>query len=78
MRREELHSISTAHKACSIVSCKTLNVNSNGPTKFQKKLGDVTVNGMVLYLGEVPDGSAESMIELIEAELEKLRKTAVK
>jgi len=74
--RRELHTISTAHKACSLISCKTLNANSDGTTKFQKKLGGVAVNGMVLCLGEVPDGSAESMIELIEAELEKIRKTA--
>ena len=76
MRKEELHTISTAHKACSMISCKTLNANSDGTTKFQKKLGGVAVNGMVLSLGEVPDGSAESMIKLIETELEKLRKTA--
>jgi len=76
MRREELHTISNIHKACSVINCKTLNANSDGTTKFQKKLGGVAVNGLVLCLGEVPDGSAESMIELIEAELEKLRTTA--
>jgi len=59
----------------SLISCKTLNANSDGTTKFQMKLRGVAVNGMVLCLGEVPDGSAESMVELIEAELEKMRKT---
>ena len=42
----------------------------------QKKLGGVAVNGMLLCLNEVPDGSAQSMIEQVSVELEKLRDIA--
>ena len=30
MRREELHTISNIHKACSVINCKTLNANNDG------------------------------------------------
>ena len=76
MRREEMNTICMAHKAYSISESKSLNLNSDGTTKFQKKLAAVSFNGIVLCLNEVPDGSADSMIEIVEAELEKLRNIA--
>ena len=76
MRREEMHTICMAHKAYSISESDSLNLNSDGTTKFQKKIAAVSFNGMVLCLNEVPDGSADSMVEMVEAELEKLRKIA--
>ena len=73
MRREELKTVSMAHKAYTVIESKSLDLNSDGTTKYQKKLGGVAVNGMVLSLNEVPDGSADSMIENISRELAKLR-----
>ena len=76
MWREELRTVSMAHKAYTLAETKSLSLNSDGTTKFQKKLGGVAVNGMVLCLSEVPDGSAQSMIEQVSLELEKLRDIA--
>ncbi len=76
MRKDELKTISMAHKASTIVSGATLDLNTDGTTKFQKKIGGVAVNGMVLSLNEVPDGSADSVIEDISRELDKLRDIA--
>ena len=76
MRREELRTVSMAHKAYTLAECESLSLHSDGTTKLQKKLGGVAVNGMVLCLNEVPDGSAQSMIEQVSLELEKLRDIA--
>ena len=76
MRREELNTLSTAHVAYTVVESTSLDLNSDGTTKFLKKIGGVAVNGMVMCLNEVPDGSADSMIEDIARELVKLRDIA--
>ena len=76
MRREEMNTICMAQKAYSISESKSLHLNSDRTTKFPKEIGAVSVNGMVLCLNEVPDGSADSMVELVETELEKLRNIA--
>ena len=76
MRKEELKTISMAHKASTIVQSETLHLNSDGTTKFQKKIGGVAINGMVFSLNEVPDGTADSTIEDIARELDKLRDIA--
>lgn len=80
MRKEELKTISNAHKAA--VLCKQasnkegIRMNSDGTTKAQRKLGGVAFNDMVVSVNELPDGSAQSVIADISRELEKLRKTA--
>ena len=76
MRREELRTISMAQKAQAIIESNSLHVNSDGTTKFLKKIGAVTVNEMVFCLSEVPDGTADSMVQQIEMELSKLREIA--
>ena len=73
MRRDELRTVSMAYKAYTLAESESFSLNSDGTTKFQKKLGGVAVNGMVLCLNEVPDGSAQSIIKQISLELEKLR-----
>lgn len=65
-----------AHKASAIVQSETLHLNSDGTTKFQKKIGGVAVNGMAFSLNEVPNGTADSAIEDIARELDKLRDIA--
>ena len=59
-----------AHKAYRLAESESLILNFDDTTKFQKKLGGVAINQMVLCLNEVSDGSAKSMIEQISLELE--------
>ena len=80
MRRDELKTISNAHKA--MVLCddirknKGFNINTDGTTKQQRKLGGTAINGMVISVNELSDGSASSTITDISQELEQLRCTA--
>ena len=79
MRREELKTISMAHKATVItehVKKGLLHMNTDGTTKAQRKLGGVAINGMVVSVNELPDGTADSVIKDVSQELEKLRETA--
>ena len=80
MRREELKTISTAHQATVIseqlASAKEVFINTDGTTKNQKKLNGIAFNGFVLSVNEVPDGKADSIINDIGNQLEKLRKAA--
>ena len=79
MRRHELATLSLAHKATSVLKqAETgfLHLNTDGTTKCQKKIEGVALNGMVLSVNEVPDGSGDSMIDNISRELEKLRDIA--
>ena len=80
MRRHELTTLSLAHKATSVLKQAEsgfLHFNTDGTTKWQKKIEGAAVNGMVLSVNEVPDGSADSMIDDISRELQKLRDTAL-
>lgn len=80
MRKAELKTISNAHKAtilCENASeNRTFLMNTDGTTKFQKKLGGVAINNMVISVNELPDGTAESAIDDVSRELQKLRKVA--
>ena len=83
MRRYELTTVSLAHKATSVLEQATyvrksapLHLNTDSTTKFQKKLEGAAINGMVLSVNEVPDGSADSMIDDVSRELQKLRDMA--
>ncbi len=51
-------------------------LNSDGTTKYQHKINGLAVNGLVLSINEVSDGSAETILEDIGKELVKLRETA--
>jgi len=76
MRRHELTTVSLAHKATSVLEqakSAPLHLNTDSTTKFQKKLEGAAINGMVLSVSEVPDGSADSMIDDVSRELQKLR-----
>ena len=79
MRREELKTISMAHKASTLdnlVEDGMFHINTDGTTKFQRKLGATAINGTVIGVNEMPDGTAESIITDISKELQKLRETA--
>ena len=80
MRCEELATVGMAHKAhilCEqIQSGKQFHLNSDGTTKNQHKINGVAINGLVVSLNEVSDGSAETIVDDIEKELVKLRQAA--
>ena len=76
MRREELTSVNLAHNAATLLQSDSLNLNCDGTTLSQKKLQGAAINGMVLSVNEIPDGSADSMIADISRELQKLRDIA--
>ena len=80
MRKDELTTVSTAHKVSvlfeQINAGQSLHVNSDGTTKQQRKINSAAINGIVISVNEVPDGTAESIINDIDMELEKLRNAA--
>ena len=80
MRKDELKTVSNAHKATVLCEHASGNkgfwMNTDGTTKAQKKLGAVGINGMVVSVNELPDGTAKSVISDVSRELEKLRETA--
>lgn len=78
MRREELTTINLAHNVESLLKSDSLNLNCDGTTLSQRKLQGAAINGIVLSVNEIPDGSADSMIADISYELQKLRNIANK
>ena len=54
-----------------------LHINTDGTTKNQKKLGAVALNGVVVSVNELADGTAASTIEDVSKELKKLREIAL-
>ena len=79
MRREELTTLNLAHKATCLLEqtqSGSMNLNSDGTTKSQKKIQGAALNDIIISVNEVPDGSADSMISDISQELKKLREIA--
>ena len=76
MRREELATLSMAHKASVLTKQAKLHLNTDGTTLHQKKLGSLAINGMVISVNDLPDGSADTIIEDVSKELTKLREMA--
>ena len=76
MRKDELKTVSNAHKATVLCECGSFKINTDGTTKAQRKIGAVAINDMVVSVNELPDGTAKSAIADVSRELEKLRKTA--
>jgi len=79
MRREELATLSVAHKASAIskqARAEKLHLNTDGTTLQQKKLGGLAINGLVISVNKLPDGMADTVIEDVSKELTKLREMA--
>ena len=76
MRREELKTVNDIHKASVLAASHMMHLNSDGTTLGQQKLGAVTINGLVISVNELANGSAEQIAKDISAELEHLRTTA--
>ncbi len=65
-----------AHNATKLAESNCFHLNCDGTTLYHKKLQDAAVNGTVISVNEVPDGSSDSMIADISRELQKLRDVA--
>ncbi len=76
MRREELATVSMAHKATAISKAEKFHLNTDGTTLQQKKLGGLAINGVVISVNELPDGTADTVIKDVSKELTKLREMA--
>ena len=76
MRQHELKTVSMVHKARVISQASSVHLNSDGTTKFQRKIGGIAFNGLVISVNELPDGSAESIIADMSREIEKMRDIA--
>ena len=57
MQREELPTVSRAHKAHKLGGSILLDLVSDGTTKKVQKKGASLVNGMVIGVHDLPDGS---------------------
>ena len=69
----ELKTVSMVHMARIISQASSV---SDGTTKFQRKIGGIAFNGLVISVNELPDGSAESIIADMSREIEKMRDIA--
>ena len=65
MRREELATLNSVHKAVNLTEKgeKMMHINSDGTTLQQRKVGATAVNGLVLSVNKLPNGSAEAIAE---------------
>ena len=72
--------ISEAHKASVICeqlqAGKTLHLNTDGTTLVQKKINSIAINNTVISIDEVHDGTAETVINDVSKQLQKLREMA--
>ena len=75
MRKDELKTVSQAHKA-HVLSKGDIYLNTDGTTKFQKKIGAIVASEMVVSVNELTDGKATTVVEDIAMEFEKLRRVA--
>ena len=73
MRREELPTVSRAQKAAKLAATEALHINSDGTTLNQQKIAGALVNGMVLGVHTVADGSANSAFDAITTEFSKVK-----
>ena len=67
MRKSELSTISAAHKAT--IPCQHsaqnygFELNMDGTSKGQKKIGGAAINDLVISVNVVPDGTVDSAIQ---------------
>ena len=76
MRSAELPTINRAHKATVLANAKEMHMNTDGTTLNQQKVNALAINNICLSVGEVPDGTADSVLEHIDSELKRLREIA--
>jgi len=70
MRRDELPTVSRAHKAHHLGSAESTALNSDGTTKHQQKKAASIMNDMVLGVHDVANGSANAALQAMKSEME--------
>lgn len=75
MRSQELPTVSKTHQA-HLAKTTTYHLNSDGTTLNQKKVEGMLVNGIVLGVSDVVDGSAKSAVEELDVVLRSIRERA--
>lgn len=76
MRRDELPTVSRAHKAHHLGSAESIALNSDGTTKHQQKKAASIMNDMVLGVHDVANGSADAALQAMKSEMEVIRTIA--
>ena len=76
MRSDEMPTISRAQQACVLSEASSYHLNSDGTTLNQKKVQGMLVNGLVLGIKKIVDGTAKSAIDELEKVLSKIREVA--
>ena len=76
MRNAELATINRAHKATMLANAKELHINTVGTSLGQRKVNALAINNICLSVGEVPDGTADAILDHVDNELKRLRKIA--
>ena len=74
MRREEMPTISRVQKHSELLQSQEWHLNSDGTTLQQQKKVAFLINGMVLGVHDVHDGSAQVALDALNAELTKTSK----
>ena len=78
MHSQELPTVNDIHKATVLSNASKKHLNTDGTTLNQQKLNSSAVNDLCLSVGEVPDGTADSVVEHIDRKLNRLRQHAHK
>ena len=76
MRSQELPTVNDVQKATVLSDVTQMHLNTDGTTLNQQKLNSIAVNDICLSVGTVPDGTADSVVEHIDHELNRLRELA--
>ena len=76
MCRDELPTVSRAHKADYLGSAESIALNSDGTTKHQQKKAASIMNGMVLGVHDVANWSADAALQAIRSEMEIIQTIA--
>ena len=77
MRSHELATPSTAHQATKLAGAQSYHINTDGTTLNQKKVQGFIVNGAVLGVTDVTDGSAKAAFEELQVILDNIKEMAI-
>ena len=76
MRSLEMPTVSHVHQAHMLSEASEYHLNSDGTTLNQKKVQGMLVNGVVLGIKDVADGSAKTAVEELSQVLNNIKMVA--
>ena len=76
MRSQEMPTISQVQKASELMQEQEWHLNSDGTTLMQQKKAAFLINGIVLGIHDIPDGSSQVCLDTLKAQLAKTSKIA--